>query len=338
MNGFDPNQAAQPGSGIFGLPPNEDSADLVLVPVPFDATTSYGIGAAEGPAAIRKASHQVDLFDLQTGKPYTRGIVMLATDPRFAELNRSAREAALPIHEQGGAGPDDRDAVALVDRAGALVNEIVYEAVKAQLSRGKLCGVVGGDHAVPFGAIAAVAEQFPGVGILHFDAHADLRRAYEGFEWSHASILNNVLRKIPAVGPVAQVGLRDICEEEFAAITANGQVMAWFDLDIRQRLALGESLMTIWTEVVEYLPDEVYLSFDVDGLDPSLCPNTGTPVPGGLSFVEACLLLDVVVNSGRRIVGFDLCEVAPGGGGSDWDANVGARLLYKLCGFALMTF
>jgi agmatinase len=336
MSRFDASAAAAPGSGLFGLQSNAAASAIVIVPVPFAATVSYGGGAENGPAAILAASRQVDLFDLQTGRPYERGICLLDADPRLRVANDSVRPLAAAIIARGGAAADDRDVIERIDAAGALVNESVHDAAQALLSQGKICGVLGGDHSVPYGAIRAAAAHQPGLGILHVDAHADLRRAYEGFRWSHASIMDNVLRDIAGVQRIVQVGIRDFAEAEFAAIQASeGRVIAHFDLELRRRLGLGETWARLCDEIVAALPASVWVSFDIDGLDPALCPNTGTPVPGGLGFSEACLLLAAVVGSGRRIVGFDLVEVAPGA--NEWDANVGARVLYKLCGFAALS-
>lgn len=338
MTTFDPDAAAQPGAGIFGLPHGRDDAEVLLLPVPFDATTSYGGGAADGPAAILAASAQVDLFDLQTGHPYRRGIHMLPIDERLHALSAQTRELAKPLIEQGGAGPQDAETVRRIDAAGAEVNAFVADQTRRILDEQKLPGIVGGDHAVPFGAIAVAAERMPGLGILHVDAHADLRDAFEGLRWSHASIMHNVLAEVPGVARLVQVGIRDLGRAEHAAIAGSGgRVLTHFDLDWQRRRAGGEPMRVQLREVVEALPERVWISFDIDGLDPALCPHTGTPVPGGLQFAEACLLLEELVASGRRIVGFDLDEVAPGPDGDEWDANVGARLLYKLCGFALLT-
>jgi agmatinase len=335
---FDPNAAAA-GDGIFGLPHDEADAAVVLVPVPFAATVSYGTGAEAGPAAILQASRQVDLFDLQTGRPYERGIHMRAADPRIAAAHARARPLVASVLADHGKGTSDArhgPAISTIDAAGMLVNQHVHEAVAGILRAGKIPGVVGGDHAVPFGAIRATAERYPDLGILHVDAHADLRVAYEGFRWSHASIMDNVLREVPQVGRVVQVGIRDFCEQEFDSIQrSNGRVVTHFDGEWQRRRYLGASFDSLCQEAIAALPPFVYVSFDIDGLDPSLCPNTGTPVPGGLSFGEAVHLLLAVVRSGRRIVGFDLVEVVPGA--DEWDANVGARLLYKLCGAALQS-
>jgi agmatinase len=336
---FDPSSAAL-HDGIYGLPFTPDEARVVLVPVPWEATVSYGAGTAEGPAAILKASRQVDLLDRETGRPYEAGIAMLEIPAHIRQWSDEARGKAAPVIAAGGPGDDAvlKRAVAEVDALGERMNAWVYDQVRGRLEQGKLVGVVGGDHSVPFGAIRAVAEKHPGVGLLHFDAHADLRRAYEGFRWSHASIMYNVL-ELPDVSRIVQVGIRDYSDEEDQTIRANPErVKVHFDPDLRRALFDGESFSRVAGRVVADLPQQVYVSFDIDGLDPALCPHTGTPVLGGLSFAEISALLRTVVASGRRIVGFDLNEVAPDPAGrSEWDANVGARVLYKEIGFALMS-
>ncbi|MBK8097868.1 MAG: agmatinase family protein [Planctomycetes bacterium] len=336
MTPFDPNAAATADSGIFGLRHSQSDAVIHLIPVPFAATVSYGGGAELGPDAILAASRQVDLFDLQNGRPYERGICMLPPDPRLRTASDAARALVVPMLARGGATAADAAELAAIDAAGALVNDIVGAQTRRVLAAGRVPGIVGGDHSVPFGAIAAAATAHPGLGILHLDAHADLRVAYEGFRWSHASIMDNVLREVDGVARLVQVGIRDFCEDEHRAIVrSEGRVITHFDLEWGRRRALGEPFDALCHEVVAALPQQVWVSFDIDGLDPALCPGTGTPVPGGLQFGEMCHLLDVLAQSGRRIVGFDLVEVAPGVG--EWDANVGARVLYKLCGFALRT-
>jgi agmatinase len=146
----------------------------------------------------------------------------------------------------------------------------------------------------------------------------------------------NVATRLPNVARIVQVGLRDLSEEEYGRIrSSKGRITAVFDQDLARQLLEGKPFGSILRSTLECLPDNVYLSFDIDGLDPSLCPHTGTRVPGGLSFQQAVALVAYVVESGRRIVGFDLSEVAPGPGGDEWDGNVGARLLYKMIGFAL---
>jgi len=336
---FDPGAAALPGSGVFGLGHSEEEAAVVLVPVPFEATASYHRGSSGGPAAILEASRQVDLFDLETGRPYQEGIHLLAAPEAVRTLDLSARAAAAPVVAAGGVLPGRPDlaaAAAEVNAASHALNALVEGEVGRLIGRGKRVGVLGGEHSVAFGAIAAHARAFPGLGILQLDAHADLRRAFQGFAHSHASVFYNAMEELPGIARLVQVGLRDVCEEEVDyAKASRGRVVAFDDAALAAARFEGETFGAQVRRIVEALPEEVYLSFDIDGLDPSLCPHTGTPVPGGLGFQEAVALLRGVVRSGRRIVGFDLVEVAPGPPGQGLDGDVGARLLYKMIGWML---
>ena len=333
---FDPNQASPPGSGVFGLPHTPEEARVVLLPVPFEATTSYGGGTSDGPAAILSASRQVDLFDIETGKPYADGIAMLEEPAEVRRWSDESRALAAPIFERGGAREDDAAVLAQIDERCEKMNAWVRDTTRSFLARGKLVGVVGGDHSVPFGCIEAYAEKYPGLGVLHLDAHADLREAYEGFTWSHASIMFNVIKRVPGVAKLVQVAIRDLGEAEHAMIeSSGGRIVTFFDAELARQRFDGVPWNRQVEQIVSELPRQVYLSFDIDGLDPLLCPHTGTPVPGGLSFQEACALIGGVVRSGRQIVGLDLNEVAPDPAGGEWDGNVGARLLYKMIGWAL---
>jgi agmatinase len=336
---FDPNAAAERDAGIYGLPHTPDEARVILLPIPWDATTSYRPGASGGPRAIFEASMQVDLYDAEVGKPYERGIAMLPENAELRSWNEEARASAEEVIEAAGRVAGNPALEAALTRVNALserLNEVVYLETKRLLGQGRIAAVVGGDHSSPYGAIRAYAERFPGIGVLHVDAHADLRRAYEGFTHSHASIMENVMH-IEGVARIVQVGVRDFCEEELDRIVSSGgRVRTFFDVNLAAARARG-ALADSFAAAVSALPEAVYVSFDIDGLDPALCPHTGTPVPGGLGFHEASALLGAVVHSGRRIVGFDLNEVAPGEGDDEWDANVGARILYKLIGWTLLS-
>lgn len=300
---------------MYGLPEDEDAARVVLVPVPYEATVSYGRGTAEGPALIRRASGQIDLYDLETGHPYEAGIVMRHPDQRLLELDREAKRA-------------DVEAVNGLCRE---MNDIVRRAVAGLLQKDKVVGTVGGDHSVAFGAIAAHGDVYGDFGILHIDAHADLREAYEGFTYSHASVMERVLAEVPAVTHLVQVGIRDLGSRERARIDEDARIRTTYGPELAWARLQGNLLHEL-RRVVSALPPKVYVSFDVDGLDPRYCPGTGTPVPGGLEFEEASILLGLVAEQ-RQIIGFDLVEVA----GSEWDGNVGARLLYKLIGWTLQS-
>lgn len=339
--GFDPDAAAT-GEGLFGLSTPVERAKLVVIPVPFDATTSYRPGTAAGPAAVLDASRQVDLEDLQFGPIWKAGIAMLPIPRQLAALSKRARSAAEPIIRAGGAEPGKhahRKALAFVNESSEQVHRHVAQRATQVLDQGAIPALLGGDHASPFGLIEQLSLRHPGLGVLQIDAHADLREQYEGFTWSHASIFHNVMTRLPGVARLVQVGVRDFGarEQEFM-VRSRGRVRCFHDQTMRDRQANGgpaNAWTAICREIVQALPKQVYISFDIDGLTPDLCPNTGTPVPGGLTFPEACHLLAVLARSGRRVVGFDLCEVAPASGDGEWNANVGARVLYKLIGCAL---
>lgn len=332
---FDPDAAAKPGSGIFGLSTTRDDAKVVLILVPFDATTSYARGTAKGPDAILRASAQVDLYDLRFGRVYETGFFMEKPNPAIRRLSASAGVIARRLIARGGADlsrPADRAAAAKVDRACEQVNAIVERSVQRVLDEGKLPALVGGEHAVSLGALNALARRYGEFGILQVDAHMDLRQAFEGFTYSHASIMHNALTRLPQIVKLVQVGIRDFGERELQFASAQApRVATHYDEHWAERLMEGTRFSDLCRMALEPLPQHVYLSFDIDGLDPALCPHTGTPVPGGLSFHQASLLIDALRTSGRRVIGFDLVEVAPGRPSDpEWDANVGARLLYKL--------
>jgi len=333
---FDPDAAAT-GDGIYGLPFTPDDAKVVIIAVPFEATTSYGGGTSKGPAAVLEASRQVDLFDRETGRPYEAGIAMEPIPRKIARWNAEAKKIAADVIARGGAvDRKTRAAAAKVNAVSEKMNDWVFAHTQRLIEQGKTADVLGGDHSAPFGAIRAYADAYPGLGILHLDAHADLRDAYEGFTWSHASIFHNVMTRIPNVARLVQVGVRDLGQAENRMIEeSRGRIVTFFDADLARRKEEGTPFSEIADEIVAALPDHVYLSWDIDGLDPTLCPGTGTPVPGGLSWNEAIGLLRAIHRAGKRIVGLDLCEVSPGE--TEWDANVGARLLYKMIGFALLT-
>ncbi|HKO58862.1 MAG TPA: agmatinase family protein [Thermoanaerobaculia bacterium] len=334
---FDPDAAAGAGSGIYGLPFAPDDARVVVVPVPFEATTSYGGGTSAGPAAVFEASKQVDLFDQETGRPYEAGIAMRPIPRRIVRWNAEAKKLAAPVIAAGGAvDRTTRKAAAKVNAISEKMNEWVYAETRSLLETGKMPVILGGDHSVPFGAIRAYAAAYPGLGILHLDAHADLRDAYEGFTWSHASIFHNVMTRLDNVGRLVQVGVRDLGHAESRMIASSGgRIVTFFDATLAASKEEGTPFARLADDIVAALPADVYLSWDIDGLDPTLCPGTGTPVPGGLSWNEAIGLLRALKRAGKRIVGLDLCEVSPGE--TEWDANVGARLLYKMIGYALLT-
>lgn len=330
---FDPSGVSLDNGNLLGFPFDYDTANLILLGVPWEVTVSYGAGTAAGPQRILEASRQLDIFDLDNPDGWKQGIFMMEIPADLRKKSDALRKDAARLIEhleQGGRVEDVPELVEVRDRINQeseAVNRWLREQAQTAMQQGKRVAVIGGDHSVPLGYLQALAQQYSQYGILHIDAHADLREAYEGFEFSHASIMFNAL-KIPQISKLVQVGIRDLCKDEVDLIEGSqGRVSTHYDSILKQKQYAGTSWIELCKQIVAELPQQVYISFDVDGLDPKLCPNTGTPVPGGLELEQAFCLFREVVNSGREIIGFDVVEV----GDAEWDGNVGARTVYKLC-------
>lgn len=330
---FDPNGVGMANGNYYGLPFTTEEAALVLVEAPWDVTVSYGDGTADGPEAIREASTQLDLYDADYPDAWRKGIAAMDPDKELREQSRVWREQATTVIEAleaGSAIEQVEEQLAAINTACGAMNERIYQRVKQLIDNGKLVGVVGGDHSTPYGAVRAVAERHESFGVLHFDAHRDLRDAYEGFEFSHASIMFNLLRDVPQMERLVQVGVRDFCDAEQELAEREERVVSFTDRALSRTRYEGATWSELCSQIVDSLPEKVYISFDIDALEIQYCPTTGTPVVGGLSFNEAAYLISRVVESGRRVIGFDLVEVAPSATGHI-DEMVGARMLYKLC-------
>lgn len=344
---FDPTTTISSDFGIFGIPLSEEECRLTLLPVPWEVTTSYGKGASNGPRIIREASEQIDLFDFETKTAYEAGYFMKPISEEIMAKSRKYKELAQKVIALRTEQSDDQatinQLIAEVNQASRELTDWVYQETQKILKAGKLFGLVGGDHSTPLGAIKAICEKHStngksDVGILHIDAHSDTRKAYQGFEQSHASIMYNVMQLPTHPQKLVQVGIRDFCEEEYDFVTKHPNIKTFFDIGIKQRLLKGETWASVAADIIGELPAKVYISFDIDGLDPRFCPSTGTPVIGGLSADEVFFLFNLLAQSGRQIVGFDLNEVSTGEADeSEWDGNVGARMLYKLCGWTTVT-
>ncbi len=331
---FDPNGVGEVGK-LFGLPFTENDAQLVIIPVPWEVTVSYLSGTAKGPKAVLDASPQLDLALENIPEAWQLGIAMLPISEEWMEENNQWRKHTLPYikwlesGKKKGASSLIKNTPEAVNTVSMRLNQWVKQQAEALLDGGKMVGILGGDHSTPFGFMQALNDRYEDFGILQIDAHADLRPAYEGFEFSHASVMYNALH-LENVSGLVQVGIRDFSESEYNLMqTTPEKIHTYFYPAIKRRLFEGEYWRKICEEIVSKLPHNVYVSFDIDGLDPKLCPNTGTPVPGGFEFDEAMFLINTLVKSGRNIIGFDVCEVAPGKN-NEWDGNVGARVLYNI--------
>jgi agmatinase len=213
---FDPNAAATDADNVFGLPHSREDASVVLIPVPYDATspTAWAPPTPRRPSA--KPPQQVDLFDRRFGNIYERGIHMEPHPPEIREWSAEARASPNPSSSTAGPKQGDEDAVARVDQFSAVPASLRPRPRHRRDDDGKVPGLIGGEHGVAFGLYKAVAERHPGVGILQIDAHMDLRPAFEGFAWSHASVMHNVVHDLDGVSRIVQVGIRDYCEQEAA--------------------------------------------------------------------------------------------------------------------------
>ena len=336
LSNFDPSSVGNPNNNIFGLPFSEEDARLIILPISWEVTCSYNAGTARAPDHIFKASLQVDLFDPESKDTWRQGIFM--REPNKKILTKSdylRKEAELYINyiSQGEVVADNKfmcKTLKEINEGSLFLNDWVYQQTKELMDSGKLVALLGGDHSTPFGYFKAIADKYEDFGILQIDAHCDLRKVYEGFNYSHASIMYNALEQIPALKKLVQVGIRDFCEEELDYITnSNGRIVTFFDKLIKERQYEGETWKSIVDDIISQLPQNVFVSFDIDGLDPKLCPHTGTPVQGGFETEQIYYLLKKLMQSGRKIIGFDLNEV--GVSHDEWDENVGARVLYKLC-------
>ena len=327
MADLDPSAPSAKNGHLFGLPSSVDNANIVVIPVPWEVTASYRCGTAKAPNAILQASYQVDLEDPHVIEAWKAGLALDEPLKYAREHDHTLRKKTkrVIVGLESGTDPAMEDLNLINTGCAELVN-CVQNASTQYLRDNKLVGVLGGDHSTPLGLIQALSERTASFGILQIDAHMDLRKEYQGLTFSHASIMHNVL-ELPQVSKLVQVGIRDYCPEEVEFAKGKGnRVVTVFDHHIAKRQYMGETWGSISEFIVNHLPAKVYISFDIDGLDPSLCPNTGTPVPGGLEFNHVTYLLQLLVSSGRTIIGFDLCEV----GANEWDANVGARILYRL--------
>ncbi len=275
----------------------ENSA-IAIVSAPYEHTVSYGGGAGKGPRAIIDASAYVEFYDDETERElcFERGIATI----KPLSFGKKVDLAAL---------------------------ELIEDAVEDLLVMGKFVVTLGGEHTISTAPISAHYRAYPEMSILHFDAHSDLRNEYEGSKYSHASFMARVAEFFPT-NRITQVGIRAQCIEEAQFIKERG-VNTFYASAIRRGVHGAQ-----WQKnVVETLSRDVYVTFDVDHFCPSIMPSTGTPEPDGFLYSETLDVLRQVMVSGRRIIGFDVVELAPVKGVSHPDLTT-ARLVYKMLNLA----
>lgn len=334
LSEFDPGTNGLFNNGIFGLPFSPAESEVILIPVPWEVTVSFREGTSIGPEMILETSQQIDLYKKDDIPYWERGYAMIDLPRKILSLNNEVREKARYIighlsHEK----IDLKEQYQEVNDACEVLKSWVYNEAKRYLDEGKKVGLVGGEHSSPLGLIEILSEKHESFGILQIDAHCDLRESYEGFKYSHASIMFNAL-KLTQITKLVSVGIRDFSEEESNYVKNNNDRIEMFtSKNLSSHLFYGAIWDQICNEIISKLPKKVYISFDIDGLNPFLCPGTGTPVPGGIDYEEALFLLRKIKLSGREIIGFDLCEIAPSKNNlsEDWNGIVGAHILFELC-------
>lgn len=325
---FDPSNVGVHNGNFFGFPYTIEESEIVFIAIPWDVTVSFRSGTHLAPKAILAASTQLDFFDFEINHAWKK---KMATAPYSDELElynndvRAYSEKIIKSLEAGEPLENLQQDISIVNKACDSLNKLVYRKTKALLDQNKRIGLVGGDHSVPLGYLQALSEKYEQFGILHIDAHADLREGYEGFDFSHASIMNHAL-KLNAVSKLVQVAIRDVSYVEMEYATSDARVVQFHDHLLKKNMFEGTSWKDQCSEIISTLPHHVYISMDIDGMSPECCPSTGTPVPGGLSFNQVVYLVQKLRASGRKIIGFDMCEC----GEDEYDAIIGAQLLFKL--------
>lgn len=336
LKNYDPNVASNPDNNIFGLPFTEEESKVVILPVPWEVTVSANAGTSRTAEQIFRSSLQVDVFDMDVCDGWKQGFFMREINRKLLMKSDYLRKEAELYIDYITKGNDLKQnkfmckSLKDINEGSVFINNWVYEQTSELLTRDKLVALLGGDHSVSLGLIKALAEKHGSFGILQIDAHCDLRKCYEAFNYSHASIMYNVLNEIPQVEKLVQFGIRNYAEEEWNYVcNSNYRVITYLDQKVKERMFEGELWRSIADELIQHLPEKVYLSFDIDGLDPKLCPNTGTPVPGGYDMEQILYIVKRMIAQGKQLIGFDLVEV--GTGENCVDANVGAILLWRLC-------
>jgi agmatinase len=330
---FNPNDIGVANGNFCGLPVTEEESKLVIIPVPWDATTSYARGTADGPQTVLDASLQLDLYHYKYSDVWKKKIFMTPISQEWRDISDNLgllTTQYINYLSEGGLLEDSPEFQDLLEEVAETQNQLknnLKEKALALIKQGKKVAVLGGEHSTPLGLLEAMGETYADFGVLQIDAHADLREAYEGFEQSHASIMYNAI-KIPNLTHLVQVGIRDLCEDEVEIINTDKRIHTFFDWDLKANQFKGMHWHDQCELIIKALPQNVFISFDIDGLLPALCPATGTPVPGGLTYEQAVYLIQRVKDSGKTIIGFDLNEVAPG---DEINGIVGARILMELC-------
>lgn len=340
---FNPNGIIPDNGNYFGMPLTPDEAALVLISAPWDVTVSQraGSGSSYAPDAIIEASRCVGFYDPSAPNSWRKGIATAPIDYTIQDRSHRLRSDAekvvklrdeLDIPTLENIMHDRR--VRRVNEGLAEFNAKIYTQTQSWLEKGKIVGLVGGDHSVAYGALRAMGEKYGRLGVLAIDSSCDLMASPHGFDFSNMSVMHDVLRDVSSVESLVYVGVREFAPEEWRRAETDRRITMFPAQHIYNSIFEGRSWGSIVDDIVAALPDNIYISLDINALTAECAPHTGVRVPGGLRFPDVVYLMERIVASGRRIVGFDLSEVVPDVSDKT-DASIAARLLFKMCGIAL---
>ncbi|MBC6415146.1 MAG: arginase family protein [Bdellovibrionales bacterium] len=316
------------------------NSPMILIPVPWSATTSYGGGTEKGPQLIRQESHQLDFFNSLFKLSYNEKIHFLKEDSLIQSMNTKALSWVYKIRKKSK--KKNEKLYKKVNSACRFLLDWTYEQASTVFSQKKIPALVGGDHSISEALLSLIGERTKGnYGILHLDAHADLRPEYENFKYSHASVMFNVLNLPFPPKKLIQVAVRDFCKQEYDLIKKEERIQCYFDDWIYNQIFKGKTWAKLSHDIISKLPEKVYVSLDVDALTWDYAPDTGTPVPGGLSFNQVLYLFAELKSQKKKIIAFDVVETSGANKtsqSSKWNGNVSARLIYYLCGLSLNSY
>ena len=305
---------------------------VYIYPVPWDVTTTFGSGTHAGPNQIQSIWHQLDHSHPFHESPIS--VSFLLPNQHIIDLQSQFKDKSCQIIQKLNQGESltkkDQLDLSKINQACKASFDYVYDDTLALIKKKDPFILCGGEHGVGLGYVKALGHAFDSFSVLQIDAHMDCRISYFGYDYSHASVITHYA-SMPHVNTITQVGIRDYDQQERLFQEQHQTPFHLFlDYDIHRNLMMGDAFYTVVMKIINTLSSRVFISLDVDGLAPYLCPNTGTPVPGGLSYNQLVFLFEELAKQ-KQIVGAELVEVSDTKN-SVWNANVGARLLQLMAG------
>ncbi|MEA3496357.1 MAG: arginase family protein, partial [Bacteroidota bacterium] len=328
---FDADKNGKIFDGIFGLPFDTEDSELVILPVPWDVASSNH-GSSTAPEEILKASKKISLFREDNSDVWKNGIALHKIPKKWQESSQELIKISRKIKRNNNGSINKQNSSQLIELyknvnySNIILKEWVEDKCNEYLDKKILMGVLGGDHSVAIGFLNSLAKKNKNIGLLQIDAHSSLRQEPEGFDFSHNSFAYQAL-KIKEIKNIIQVSTRETTYAENknskSELSENGKrLKTYSDNYLKRKLFKGTTWQMLANEIISGLPKNVYLSIDIDALQQWLCPNSEKAVPGGMSFEELVVLISILRDSGKKIIGFDLCGVTPSKTKKDsWDAE-----------------